>query len=257
MNIDIRLLTPIITKGLRTLDDVRPLERDDLKISHSLLEVGPSSIESEFDEALAVPDSIRVAIEAEESGSSAVIIDCMGDPGIHACREAVKIPVLGAGQTAMHLANMLGHRFSFITVLDRIRPMIDKIIGSYGLDQKYVSFQSIDIPVLELTHDIDALNGALSAKAIASIEEDGADAIILGCTGFLGCAAAMKATLMEAGYDVPVIDPIPAAVHMAEALVKAGLSHSKVSYPAPSEKVVRGFNLPKYVAGVDQQKFGT
>lgn len=257
MNIDIRLLTPIITKGLRTLDDVRPLERDDLKISHSLLEVGPSSIESEFDEALAAPDSIRVAIEAENAGANAVVIDCMGDPGIHACREAVSIPVLGAGQTAMHLANMLGHRFSFITVLDRIRPMIDKIIGSYGLSHKYASFQSIDTPVLELAHDIAALNAALSEKAIVSIEEDGADAIILGCTGFLGCAEAMRATLLDAGYDVPVIDPIPAAIHMAEALIKAGLTHSKVSYPAPSTKVVNGFNLPKYVADVDTQEVGT
>lgn len=247
MNIDIRLLTPIITKGLRNLDEVRPLERDDLKISHSLLEVGPSSIESEFDEALAAPDTIRVAIEAEDAGANAVIIDCMGDPGINACREAVSIPVLGAGQTAMHLANMLGHRFSFVTVLDRIKPMIDKIIGSYGLSQKYASFQSIDVPVLELAHDISALNAALSEKAIVSIEEDGADVIILGCTGFFGCADAIRATLLKAGYDMPVIDPIPVAVHMAEALIKSGLSHSKVSSPAPSTKVVRGFNLPRYV----------
>lgn len=248
MNIDIRLLTPIITKGLRTLDDVRPLERDDLVISHSLLEAGPSSIESEFDEALAVPDTIRVAIEAEDAGANAVIIDCMGDPGIHACREAVSIPVLGAGQTAMHLANMLGHRFAFVTVLDRIEPMIERIIGGYGLSQKYASFQSIDVPVLELAHDIDALNVALSEKAIVSIEEDGADAIILGCTGFLGCASAMQKTLLEAGYDVPVIDPIPAAVHMAEALIKAGLTHSKVSYPPPSTKQISGFEPGRYAA---------
>jgi allantoin racemase len=253
MNIDIRLLTPIITKGLRNLDEVRPLERDDLKISHSLLDVGPSSIESEFDEALAAPDTIRVAIEAEDAGANAVIIDCMGDPGINACREAVSIPVLGAGQTAMHLANMLGHRFSFVTVLDRIKPMIDKIIGSYGLSQKYASFQSIDVPVLELAHDISALNAALSEKAIVSIEEDGADVIILGCTGFFGCADAIRATLLEAGYDVPVIDPIPVAVHMAEALIKSGLSHSKVSSPAPSTKAIRGFNLPRYATDEEGQ----
>ncbi len=246
MSIDIRLLTPIITKGVRTLDDVRSLETADMTVSHSLLEAGPSSIESEFDEALAVPGSIRIAIEAENAGADAIIIDCMGDPGIHACREAVRIPVLGAGQTSMHLANMLGHRFSFITVLDRIRPIIEKIIGSYGLKDKYASFQSIDIPVLELSHDLESLNTALSEKAIASIEQDGADAIVLGCTGFLGCAEAIRVNLLKAGYDAPVIDPIPAAVHMAEALVKCGLTHSKVSYPAPSSKIISGFSLPKY-----------
>ncbi|NOX51478.1 MAG: hydrogenase expression protein HupH [Gammaproteobacteria bacterium] len=246
MSIDIRLITPIITKGIRTLEDVRPLERQGLTVSHSLLESGPSSIESEFDEALAVPDSIRVAIEAEHSGVDAIILDCMGDPGIYACREAVSIPVLGAGQTSMHLANMLGHRFSFITVLDRIRPMIDKIIGSYGLKDKYASFQSIDTPVLELSHDLEALNEALSEKALIAIESDGADAIILGCTGFLGCADAIRASLQGRGYCVPVIDPIPAAVHMAEALIKSGLTHSKVSYPEPSLKVISGYSIPKY-----------
>ena len=248
MSINIRLLTPIVTKGIRTLDEVKPLEGHGLAVSHSLLESGPASIESEFDEALAVPDTIRIAIEAENSGADAIIIDCMGDPGLHACREAVSIPVLGAGQTAMHLANMLGHRFSFITVLDRIEPMIERIIGSYGLTQKYASFQAIDVPVLELMHDVQALNAALSAKAIASIEEDRADAIVLGCTGFFGCAATIAETLHAAGYRVPVIDPIPAAVHVAEALIKAGLSHSKVGYPAPDEKLIAGYAPGRYAA---------
>ena len=253
----IELITPIVTRGVRILDDIRPLERDDLKITHSLLDRGPSSIESSFEEALAAPDTIRKAIKAEEVGASAIIIDCMGDPGIHACREAVSIPVLGAGQTAMHLANMLGHRFSFITVLDRIRPMVDDIICAYGLNEKYASFQAVDIPVLELMRDIDSLNASLTEKAVVSIERDGADVVVLGCTGFLGCAQAMKVSLLAAGHDVPVIDPIPAAVHVAEALIRAGLSHSKGAYPAPDPKPVQGYDLPGYAIGVERLMTGT
>ena len=242
----IQLITPIITRGVRTLGDVEPLERPDLSVRHSLLDSGPSSIESEFDEALSVPDTIAKAIMAEQQGADAIMIDCMGDPGLHACREAVSIPVLGAGQTALHMANMLGHRFSFITVLERIRPMIDKIIHTYGLRQKYASFQSIDVPVLELSHDMEALNAALAEKARMSIERDGADAIVLGCTGFLGCAEAMRKSLLAADHDVPVIDPIPVAVQVADALIRCGLSHSKVAYPEPSVKPVAGFDLPKF-----------
>jgi allantoin racemase len=33
----------------------------------------------------------------------------------------VKIPVVGPSQAAMHVASMLRHRFSFITVLERLR----------------------------------------------------------------------------------------------------------------------------------------
>lgn len=242
----IQLITPIITKNIRTLDDVTPLERPGLEIRHSLLDQGPSSIESEFDEALSLPDTIRKAIDAERSGANAIIIDCMGDPGLHACREAVSIPVLGPCQTAMHVASMLGHRFAFVTVLDRLRPMIDNMAASYGLSSKYASFQAVDIPVLELAHDMCALNDSLSEKALAAIKEDHADYIILGCTGFLGCAEAMRAALLAADCDVPVIDPIPLAVHMADALVKTGLSQSKLAYPPPSVKHIAGFDMPGF-----------
>ncbi len=241
----IELITPIVTRGVRTLDDVRPLAHSNLQITHSLLDSGPSSIESRFDEALAVPDTLKRAMQAEINGAHAVVIDCMGDPGLHACREAVSIPVLGAGQTAMHLANLLGNRFAFITVLDRIRPIIEDLIGAYGIRDKYASFQAVDIPVLDLSHDTKALNAALAEKALLSIEQDAADVVVLGCTGFLGCADAMREALMTAGYEVPVIDPIPAAIGIAEALVKAGLSHSKRTYSTPSAKAVKGYELPK------------
>jgi allantoin racemase len=240
----IQLITPIVTQGLRTLDDVAPYLREDLEIRHSLLDQGPSSIECEFDEALSVPDTIRKAIDAERSGANAIIIDCMGDPGLNACREVVSIPVLGPCQTAMNFASMLGHRFSFITVLQQLRPLIDNLAASYGLSGNYASFQAIDIPVLELVHDLGKTNASLAEKALVAINEDHADFVILGCTGFLGCAAAIRTALLAAGRDVPVIDPIPLAVHAADALVKTGLSHSKLTYPQPSVKHISGFDMP-------------
>lgn len=246
----IELITPVITRGVRTLDDVQPLLRPDLRITHSLLDRGPSSIESRLEEALAGPDTVRKAVQAEANGADAIVIDCMGDPGLHACREMVSVPVLGAGQTAMHLANMLGHRFAFITVLDRIKPLVDDLVVTYGLSEKYASFQAVDIPVLELTRDADALNAALTEKARVSIEADGADIVVLGCTGFLGCAEAMEASLRAAGHDVPVIDPVPATVHVAEALIKAGLSQSKRAYPHPDEKPIVGYELSGQVGEV-------
>lgn len=244
----IELITPVVTRGVRTLDDVRPLERVDLKISHSLLDRGPSSIESRLEEALAVPDTVRKAAEAEANGADAIVIDCMGDPGLHASREVVSIPVLGAGQTAMHLANMLGSQFAFITVLDRLKPLVDDLVVTYGLSDKYASFRAVDIPVLEITRDLDSLHAALTEQAIVSVESDGADIIVLGCTGFLGCAEAMQSSLLSAGLDVPVIDPVPATVHMAEALVKSGLTQSKRAYPQPDKKPVAGYDLPERIA---------
>jgi allantoin racemase len=248
MQTHIELITPIITEGIRTLDEVRPSERADLRITQCLIENGPASIESEFDEALCVPDTIRRAIEAERRGANAIIIDCMGDPGLAACREAVTIPVVGPAQTAMHVASMLGHRFAFITVLQRLRAVIARLVAGYGLNDTYGSFRAIDIPVLEIEKDPGALQRALSREAIAAVKEDGVDVIVLGCTGFLGCASAMRKSLLDAGCDVPVIDPIPLAVQMADALVKTGLSHSKRTYPQPGRKQIKGYTLPEFNA---------
>ena len=95
------------------------------------------------------------------------------------------------------------------------------------------------------SHDPAALNAALADAALKSVEGDAADAIVLGCTGFLGCAEAMRAALLSAGHDVPVIDPVPATVRIAEALVKAGLTHSKRTFPPPGEKPLEGYALPE------------
>jgi allantoin racemase len=246
MHTHIELITPIITEGIRTLDDVRPLERSDLKVTHTLIQQGPASIESEFDEALSVPDTIRKAIDAQRKGANAIIIDCMGDPGLHACREAVTIPVLGPCQTALHTAGILGHAFAFVTVLDRLRSMIARLIASYGLNDNYASFRAVDIPVLDIAHNLETLNAALARAAIAAVREDQADVIVLGCTGFLGCAASIRQALLREGLDVPVIDPIPLTIHVADALVKTGLSHSKLTYPAPGRKALKGFSFPEF-----------
>lgn len=244
----VELITPIITEGIRTLDDVRPFERPDLTVTHTLIATGPASIECEFDEALAVPDTIRKAIDAERRGADALIIDCMGDPGLAACREVVTIPVVGPSQTAMHFASMLGHRFAFVTVLERLHALVGKLVASYGLQQNYCSFRAVDIPVLHIGSDLGQLQASLAREAIAAVKEDGADAIVLGCTGFFGCAGAMRQQLLAAGCDVPVIDPIPLALHTADALVKSGLTHSKRTYPRPGPKRIEGYQFPE-IAG--------
>lgn len=238
----IHLITPIVTEGVRTLDDVVPLVRDDLVITQSLIPTGPASIESEYDEALSVPGIIAEALKAEHDGADALIIDCMGDPGLKPAREVVSIPVLGPSETAMHVAAMLGHRFSVVTVLDSVVPMIENLAKVYGTAGKLASTRVINIPVLELEANPGGLIEALSKASIKAVEEDGAHAIVLGCTGFLGCADAISTALKAAGHDLPVIDPIPATVCIAEGIVRAGLTHSKRTYARPRAKPLKGFS---------------
>ncbi len=239
----IHLITPVTTKGFRKLDEIAHLSSSDLRFTHSELDRGPPSIECEFDEALAVPDTIVKAMEAEREGADAIVIDCMGDPGLKPAREAVSIPVFGPAEVAMHIAAMLGHRFSIVTVLNSVKPMLSNLARVYGVSEKLASILVVDVPVLELEERFAEVQQRLCETAAVAVERDGADVIVLGCTGFLGCAAAIEAYLTKRGLAVPVIDPIPAAVCMAEAVVKAGLHHSKRTYATPRPKAIVGFEM--------------
>lgn len=97
----IHLLTPVSSKGFRTLADIAHLSSPELGFTHSELDRGPPSIECEYDKAFAVPDTIVKAIEAERNGADAIVIDCMGDPGLKPVRELVSIPVVGAAEAAI------------------------------------------------------------------------------------------------------------------------------------------------------------
>jgi allantoin racemase len=126
-------------------------------------------------------------------------------------------------------------------VLSRILPMIKTQAAVYGMTSKLASARSVDIPVLDLDKDIAATKRALIAEAKRAVVEDGADFIIFGCTGMLGCADAVRDGLFRDGLDVPVIDPVPTAVNVAAAVARSRLAHSKRAFPQPPKKNVVGY----------------
>jgi allantoin racemase len=237
----IRVVTPITTSGFTSASDFEPLARPDTTVTQTELDVGPASIESAFDEALALPDTIAKILQAEQEGVDAVVVDCFGDPGVDAGREATEMLVLGPAQTSMHLAALLGQRFSVVTVLDAVVPLLEDLAAKYGVADKLCSIRSVDIPVLELDQH-ERLVRALADEAVKAVEEDGAHVIVFGCTGMRGCAAGLRADLAARGYHgIPVIDPVIAAFKIAEAIVDLGLTPSKRTYTTPRNKALTGY----------------
>ena len=214
-----------------------------IRLSHSKLDNGPASIESTFDEALAQPDTLIKILEAEQEGCDAVVINCLGDPALNPAREIVNIPVVGPCQAAMHLANMLGDNFAIVSVLDNVRLLLEHLSAKYGLDERYVGFDYVNISVLDLESDIDALINSLTEKSIPLVRDKHANSIILGCTGMLGCAQGMREQLLKRDIDVPVIDPLVAAIHMAAAMINSGLSQSRHAYQTPPAKDIVGYSF--------------
>jgi len=239
----IRVVAPVIATPLvpAVFEQYCAAARPDTEMSLTTLDKGPPSIESRYDEALAVPDVIAKVVQAERDGMDAVIIDCMGDPGLEPARERVSIPVIGPAETSMHVACVLGHRFSVVTVLDTLIPAFDHHAIRTGSTRRMASVRTVGIPVLEL-EDHSRLLQAIIDQSVSAVRADGAHVIILGCTGMAGVAQGLMDGLEHRGItDVPVIDPTVLAVKMAEVLVDLRLAHSKRTYPCPPDKRIVGY----------------
>lgn len=191
---------------------------------------GPASIESSYEELLAVPATLKGIQEAEQDGYDAVIIGCFGDPGLEAAREIVGIPVIGPGESSLLLAASLGHRFAVVTILDTVIASQEHQAHKAGVLSKLASVRATDIPVLSLMKDKEATLRRVIEVGRQAITEDRADTLVLGCMtmSFLGIADEVSAELR-----VPVLNAGKVALKAAETLVSQGLSHSKRAFPTP------------------------
>ncbi|MDI7276270.1 MAG: aspartate/glutamate racemase family protein, partial [Anaerolineae bacterium] len=123
----VRVISPVIHRGPdeETRLAYAAAAAPGTEVSVVSLEWGTDAIEVRADDAWAAPGVLSRAIEAEREGIDAVIIGCMDDPGLHAAREAVRIPVVGPAEASMHLAAMLAHRFSIITTRSEDIPAVE------------------------------------------------------------------------------------------------------------------------------------
>lgn len=239
----IHIVAPITTPGLSTLEHFAPHAREDSVLTHAILDRGPASLESQYDEALAVPDILTKLAVAQAAGAEAAVIDCMGDPGLAAAREATSMLVMGPAQASMLVALMLARQFSIVTTAQSVVPLLSDLAARYGVESRLRSIRAVDVPVLSLG-DEERLRAGLFRESLAAVEQDQAHAIVFGCTGMRGWADAVSAHLAANGHEgIPVIDPAPTALKLAEALGDLGLRPSRATYPRPqADKGVTGYD---------------
>ncbi len=191
---------------------------------------GPGSIESMFEEYLSIPATAQRAYELQREGWDGILLGCYGDPGLDALRELVDIPVVGAGEATALMAASLGHRFSIITVTQSVIAAQEKQMKAVGIDSKLASVRAVDIPVLDLRRDREQAIEACVNEGRKAIEQDRADTLICGCMsmGFLEIAE-------QAGIElgVPFLNPARVQLKWMEAMLGAGLTHSRRAYMTP------------------------
>ncbi|MCR4436040.1 MAG: aspartate/glutamate racemase family protein [Clostridiales bacterium] len=213
---------------------IAAVSRPDTVLSMDCLRDTQVTIDSAKDIALASAEIVRMAIKAESEGYDAVVLYCMSDPAITACREVVKIPVVGGGQASIAVACTLGYSFSMIIPSGKRIPEKREFIRATGVDlSRLASIRSVDICYSEIFSEPEKTISALVDSAKLCVQQDHAEVIVLGCLSFAGMAKKVSDAL-----GVPVVDPAFTAVAMAELLVSQGLGHSKISYPFPPNRCV-------------------
>lgn len=228
----------VITPTVKTtafdgmLETMREQRYDpDVVIEHHFIDYGPPCVDSEISAAQAVPGLIEKAVQSEAAGSAGIVINCASDPGLFAVREAVAIPAVGSGIVAMHTASLLGTRFGIIDVCDDTRAYVEGQIARYRLHASYGALKSTGIGVLEIERDPARSVQAVVAAGLAIVRQNNVDALILGCGVFAAIADEARERLAAAGVCVPLINPLPHAIHCIASLIRSGLSHSKVAWP--------------------------
>ena len=196
--------------------------------------------DSPHDWLLADMGVYEAGASAQEEGYDAVCIDSMSDSGIGALRSVLDIPVIGPARTAYMVALTLGNSFGIVTYGDpkgsraannAIGMLYKKSAKEYGVSDRLVAIEGTGIESdweNLLTGKEDTAFPALVAAGERAIEK-GADVLVLGST-----------TLHQAGghlaenLPVPVINPGPLTYRMAELALGLGLTHSRMSFPAPA-----------------------
>jgi allantoin racemase len=243
MSAHIRVIFPGRKADFHTQEHLKDFKSCDFKVDIVHAQVGPETIASRYEEALAIPGTLQQICRAEKEGVDAVVIDCMGDPGVEQGRELVRIPVIGPSRISMHVASTLGERFAVITMAEAVNPLVRQQARLFNLESRLAAVISIEIPPADLQCDISRTTKAICEAALQAVQFHSADTVIFGCCGMMGCAEDVKQFLLNENYNIQIVDPLPLAIHYANMLVKLKLSHSKRLYGQHDLSIFPGYEF--------------
>ena len=196
--------------------------------------MGPASIESHYEEALAVPGILEQVALGEAEGVDAYVVACFGDPGLDAARELARGPVIGIAEAAMHAATLVGRRFAVVTTLGRTTARARELVDRYGFRDACVAVRACEVPVLALEDP--RARTRLVDECRRAVEQDGADVVVLGCAGMAELCAVIADEI-----GVPVVDGVAAGTVLAQSLVALGLRPATTGeYAPPPAKPMAG-----------------
>lgn len=157
---------------------------------------------------------VDAAQRAAAAGCAAIFINSYADYGIEAMRAVVRVPVIGAGEASMIAAAADGRRYAIVTVWPRSMAFLYEerlrsvAAGSRCVSVRYLSPEDelarlgTDAGVQERMARFEhAIIERVVTECERAVRDDGAQAIVLGCTCMAPIGPAVAARV-----SVPVIE---------------------------------------------------
>ena len=221
-----------------------------------LVTYGDWPVETREEFALAAAGRLAIVREACESGKyNGIVLLGGGEPGFIESREIVRpygIAVTACAFSQMHVASLLGNRFSVIDLSEVHNMYYYDLVVKHRFDQRCASIRNINYPLPRPPHSGESqvhlaknkvLRGESSEimdaavrEAVAAITEDGAEVLTLGCSALFWMRPVLQKRLAELGWEVPVLEGYSCAITLAKTMVDMGVSSSGLTYPGPHPK---------------------
>lgn len=190
------------------------------------------------------------ARNAKEEGFDAVVVNCFGDPMLWELRQALDIPVVGIGESAMLAATLMGYKFGIVHISPYNIPETEEHMAKYGVKDRCVGLRPIESWNSGLEEGL-----TQSAETVAAfiatarkLINDGAEVIIPGCSLMSptmrltpGAEALYPGGLTEVD-GVPVVDVLSVTLKTAETMASlyragSGWISRKLLYAQPPQYV--------------------
>jgi allantoin racemase len=242
---------------LMNYKNIKPLLEDVEWDQHEgpLAPYGDWPVENREEFCLAAAARLPIVREACESGKyNAIVLLGGGEPGFFESREIARkyqIPVTSCAFSQMHIASMLGNRFSVIDLSESHNMYYYNLVVQHRFTERCASIRNINFPLprpgstgkLILEEREKAVRGEPSEavecavrEAVSAIEEDGAEVITFGCSATFWLQPFVQSRLNDMGWEVPVLEGYRCAIVLAKAMVDLGVDVSGLMLPSDHPK---------------------
>ena len=174
----------------------------------------PAGIETDSDVA-AVVGPLCDFFRDRQGRASAFVIACFSDPGIDLARRAVEAPVFGMAESGYLTALSRGERFGVVSILPEAVSRHRRHVRRIGIEARLAADLPVGLGVTELA-DERRTWPRIRAAGKALRDDHRADVLLLGCAGM-----ALYRRRLEEALEVPVVEPVQAAVTLALGAVLA------------------------------------